>query len=163
MSTDVKTTGRRLTCTDIIAPVTVVPAGFVFSSDDARMDAERIHTWISTGAYWAIGRARETQDAAIAGSRNYGIFRESTDEQVAYARAVTDGVTFAWVCDVFVDDAFRGLGLGEALMAGVCADLDALGLKRIVLVTSSAHGLYDKFGFAGVDPAENWMARIRAD
>ncbi|MGO4256271.1 GNAT family N-acetyltransferase [Marmoricola sp. RAF53] len=142
--------------------MTEVPDGFVFSSDSSRMDHERIHHWLSTGAYWALGRPRETQDAAIAGSRSYGIFRD-TGEQVAYARAVTDGVTFAWVCDVFVDDAVRGLRLGEALVAGVCAELDELRIKRILLVTGNAHGLYDKFGFRTVEPAENWMVRIRAD
>jgi GNAT superfamily N-acetyltransferase len=84
-------------------------------------------------------------------------------EQVAYARAVTDGVTFAWLCDVFVDKSVRGLEIGVALVAAAAKELDSLGLKRIVLITADAHSLYERFGFAPVDSPESWMVKIRAD
>lgn len=140
--------------------MTDLPEGFELSSERDRMDRAAVHAWLSREAYWALGRSRATQDAAIDGSRNYGVFR-STGEQVAYARAVTDGVTFAWVCDVFVQEKERGLGLGESLVADMCADLDALGLKRIVLTTGDGHGLYRRFGFEAVEAPERWMVKMR--
>jgi GNAT superfamily N-acetyltransferase len=139
-----------------------LPGSYEFSSETARMDRALIHAWMSEQAYWALGRSRAGQDAAIDASRNYGIFTGAGD-QVAYARAVTDGVTFAWLCDVFVDPSTRGAELGKALVDAACADLDELGIRRTVLVTGSAHGLYDRFEFGAVDPPENWMVRFRPD
>src|SRR5580765_3899184 len=80
-----------------------VPDSFEFSADRARVDRAVVHRWMSEQAYWALGRSREVQDRAIDGSRNFGIYRSATGEQVAFARVVTDGATFAWICDVFVD------------------------------------------------------------
>ena len=138
--------------------MTTAPQGFEFSSDDDRMDRARIHAWLSTEAYWALGRSRSVQDAAIDGSRNFGVFRTS-GEQVAYARVVTDGVTFGWVCDVFVDQAVRGVGVGRALVSGMTAELDAMQLKRVLLKTGDAHGLYREFGFVDLEDPHPWMLR----
>lgn len=137
-----------------------LPDTYIFSSDVARMDRETIHAWLSEDAYWALGRSRTTQDAAIDGSLNFGVF-EASGAQVGYARAVTDGGTFAWVCDVYVAPAVRGLGLGKALAEEVCRELDARGLPRVLLATSTAHDLYSRFGFRPVDPPENWMIKVR--
>ncbi|CAM5233861.1 hypothetical protein SAURM35S_04553 [Streptomyces aurantiogriseus] len=82
--------------------------GYEISADPARIDAERVHRWLSTDAYWALGREREKQDRAIAGSLNFGVYDVASGEQVAYARVVTDRATFAWLCDVYVDPAVRG-------------------------------------------------------
>lgn len=133
-----------------------------FSSDPAELDRTLVHRWLSTDAYWAIGRAREVQDAAIDGSRNYGAFDEASARQVAYARVVTDGATFAWLCDVYVDPSVRGEGVGVALVEHVIADLEPLGLRRIALATGDAHGLYERFGFAPLADPEKWMVRAGA-
>lgn len=138
----------------------LLPEGFEFSSDTARVDRSLVHRWLSTEAYWALGRTRETQESAIDGSRNFGIYRNS-GEQVAYARVVTDGVTFAWLCDVFVDPSVRGHGIGVALIAGVSDSLSAI--NRVVLATGDAHGLYAKYGFGPIDPPDKWMIRFAAD
>lgn len=130
-----------------------------FSVDPGRIDADRVHHLLSEHSYWALGRSREVQDAAIAGSRNYGIYDTETGQQVAYARVVTDGATFAWLCDVIVDPEIRGHGLGVRLVEGVMADLEPLGLKRMLLKTGDAHGLYEKFGFDVVGDPELWMIR----
>jgi len=137
-----------------------VPDGFEFSADPSRVDRELVHRWLSTEAYWALGWPREAQDRAIDRSRNYGIYRRGSGEQVAFARAVTDDATFAWVCDVFVDASVRGLGLGSALMSQICADLAPLGLRRIVLATADAHSVYAKFGFVPLPNPERWMALL---
>lgn len=131
----------------------------VFSADPTRVDRARVHRWISEQSYWAKGRTREAQDAAIDGSRVYGVYDDESGEQLAFARVVTDAVTFAWLCDVFVDEAARGRGIGKLLVAGVVADLEPLGMRRIALATADAHGLYAQFGFAPLPTPERWMTR----
>ncbi|HEY8984180.1 MAG TPA: GNAT family N-acetyltransferase [Streptomyces sp.] len=131
--------------------------GYEISHDTDRVDAERVHRWLSTDAYWALGRAREKQDAAIAGSLNFGVYEEGSGEQVAYARVVTDRATFAWLCDVYVDPGVRGKGIGTSLVAAVRAHLEPLGVRRIMLATHDAHGVYAKLGFAPLEKPDLWM------
>ncbi|MCK0115650.1 GNAT family N-acetyltransferase [Isoptericola sp. S6320L] len=130
-----------------------------FSADPARLDRARVHELLSEHAYWATGRTREAQDAAIAASRNYGIYTPA-GEQIAYARAVTDGVTFAWLADVIVDPAHRGRGLGTRIVDGALADLDTLGLKRVLLKASpEARAVYLRAGFTELDEPDTWLQR----
>ena len=133
---------------------------FRISDDPADLDHDRIHRWIVDESYWANGRTRERQDAAIAGSWNFGAYDDATGEQLGYTRVVTDRATYAWVCDVFVDDSARGRGVGKALIARVVEELDALGIPRTILATADAHGLYAQNGFGPLVKPENWMARI---
>jgi GNAT superfamily N-acetyltransferase len=133
-----------------------------FSADPARLDLDRVHTWLAEESYWASGRSREAHDAAVAASRNYGIYDRTSGEQLAYARVITDGVTFAWLCDVFVDGEARGRGIGVALIERIMATLEPLGLRRIGLTTADAHGLYERFGFTALEHPEQWMARTTA-
>ncbi|MBG6180935.1 GNAT family N-acetyltransferase [Arthrobacter sp. CAN_A1] len=130
-----------------------------FSTSTDRIDRALVHRWLSEQSYWAVGRSRATQEAAIAASRNYGVYDDETGAQVAYGRAVTDGVTFAWLCDVFVAAEARGLGIGKMLAAGIVADLDSVQVKRILLSTGDAHGLYAQFGFVGLTEPTRMMAR----
>jgi GNAT superfamily N-acetyltransferase len=133
---------------------------FRFSADVAEIDRDWVHRWISEQSYWAPGRSRARQDAAIDGSRNFGIYSITSNKQVAYARMVTDGVTFAWLCDVFVDPEIRGHGIGTMLIDAIVEHCRPLGLRRIALSTDDAHGLYTKFGFAPLAAAEGWMERF---
>ncbi|WP_369828385.1 GNAT family N-acetyltransferase [Cryobacterium sp. M25] len=87
------------------------------------------------------------------------MFDSISGRQVAYARVVTGSVTFAGLCDVFVDPKVRGHGVGAALMNNICSMLDDLNLKRVILSTGDAHGLYEKFGFEPLAQPEKWMAR----
>ncbi|MBV7695429.1 GNAT family N-acetyltransferase [Streptomyces sp. TRM70350] len=132
--------------------------GYEISTDSDRIDAERVHRWLSTDAYWAIGRPREQQDRAVAGSLNFGVYATVSGEQVAYARVVTDLATFAWLCDVYVDPSVRGKGIGTALVEAVREHLRPHGLRRILLATHDAHGVYEKLGFAPLARPEEWMA-----
>jgi len=136
-----------------------MPTAIEFSADPARLDRDRVHSWLAEESYWATGRSRETQDAAVDASRNFGVYDAATGEQLGYARVITDGVTFAWLCDVFVATEARGRGVGVALVEGVIDALAPLDLKRIALTTADAHGLYERFGFRGLDEPAQWMAR----
>ena len=133
-------------------------SGYTFSTDSSRLDRPQVHAWLSEQAYWAMGRTREVQDAAIDGSRNYSVWN-ANGEQVAYARVVTDAATFAWLCDVFVDESARGNGVGKMLVEGVIADLQPLPVKRIVLATADAHGLYARYGFAPAEDPNRYMIK----
>ncbi|MFE5758687.1 GNAT family N-acetyltransferase [Streptomyces massasporeus] len=137
-----------------------LPEGYEISTDPGRVDRERVHHWLSTGAYWALGRTREKQDRAIEGSLNFGVHETVSGEQVAYARVITDRATFAWLCDVYVDPSVRGKGVGSALVAAVRDEMRRYGVRRVLLATHDAHGVYAKLGFAPLERPEHWMALI---
>ncbi|GAA4927042.1 GNAT family N-acetyltransferase [Streptomyces coeruleoprunus] len=137
---------------------TITFGPYTISTDPDRLDRARIHHWLSTDAYWALGRSRERQDRAIDGSLNFGAYDGASGDIVAYARVVTDRATFAWLCDVYVDRAARGKGLGTALVEAVRDHLAPLGLKRIMLATEDAHGVYEKVGFRPLEAPGRWMA-----
>lgn len=136
---------------------TTTSAAYDISTDPGRLDAARIHHWLSTDAYWALGRGRDVQDRAIAGSLNFGVYDRASGEQVAYARVVTDLATFAWLCDVYVAPVARGKGLGTELVAAVRDHLAPLGLRRVMLATEDAHGVYEKVGFKSLENPLMWM------
>lgn len=137
--------------------------GYLLSTDPDRIDLDRVHHWLSTDAYWAIGRSWETVTRAFAGSLPFGVYRPGDGRQVAVARAVTDGATFAWLCDVYVDRDERGRGLGSWLAEAVRDHLDALGVRRILLATNDAHGVYAKAGFTPLPEPQRWMQLDRRD
>ncbi|WP_436943505.1 GNAT family N-acetyltransferase [Streptomyces sp. SudanB25_2051] len=130
---------------------------YEISTDPARVDRERLHMWLSTDTYWARGRSRGKQDRAVDGSLNFAAYDTRSGDMAAYARVVTDLATFAWLCDVYVDPAARGAGLGTALVAAVRDHLAPHGLSRVMLATADAHGLYEKLGFRRIDDADRWM------
>ncbi|KPC78876.1 MULTISPECIES: GNAT family N-acetyltransferase [Streptomyces] len=130
---------------------------YEISADPARLDAARIHHWLSTDAYWALGRTREQQDRAIAGSLNFAAYDTASGEQAGYARVITDRATFAWVCDVYIDRAARGQGLGTRLVTAVRDELAPLGVRRFLLATKDAHGVYAKLGFTPLAEPDMWM------
>lgn len=136
---------------------------YVFSADPDHLDRARVHAWLAEESYWAKGRPREKQESAIDHSLNFGMYvaDDSGDPttQVAYARVVTDHTTFAWLADVFVDTAHRGHGLGKELIKNVLAALEPMDLRRILLKTNDAHGLYAQYDFAPLDSPESWMVR----
>jgi len=132
---------------------------FRFSDDPDDLDVTRVHRWLSEESYWARGRDLATQRAIVAGSRNFGVYDGATGQQLGYARVITDGVTFGWLADVFVDPGSRGRGVGAALVRGVIEAIEPLRLKRFALYTADAHGLYERFGFRALPDADGWMMR----
>jgi GNAT superfamily N-acetyltransferase len=131
------------------------PAGYWASDDRSLIDVEYVHNWLSTQSYWAKDRPREVTERAIAASLNLGLFTSSGDP-VGFCRWVTDGATFAWLCDVFIDPAHRGSGLGVFLVQVATEHPQVRGI-RLLLGTGDAHGLYRKFGFTEVALPERLM------
>jgi N-acetylglutamate synthase-like GNAT family acetyltransferase len=121
---------------------------YTVSTDPSRLDVDMVHRFLSEESYWAKGRAREVTDRAIANSFPFGVYLG--DEQVAFARAVTDTITFAWLADVFVLPAHRGNGVGKLLVETVIGDPRFAGMKRWFLGTADAHDLYRQFGFSEI-------------
>ena len=123
--------------------------GYLISTDPARLDREAIWRFLRT-AYWSPGVARDVVERAIENSLVFGLYSESAT-QAGFARVVTDRARFAWLADVFVVEAHRGVGLGIWLIETVLAHPD-LATVRFVLGTADAHGLYERFGFESADP-----------
>jgi predicted GNAT family acetyltransferase len=129
--------------------------GYEISTDPARVDVGKVHRWLSEESYWAAGRSYDVVARSIETSRSWSVF--AGEDQVAYARAVTDGATFAWICDVFVDSAHRGRGLGGRLVDRIVADLTAEGLPRFLLATRDAHDVYRRYGFTVLAGPDRYM------
>jgi GNAT superfamily N-acetyltransferase len=131
------------------------------STDDALLDVDRIHRWLSEDAYWSVGRSRAAVEESLRHSVNVGAYEGPTDEpvQVGFLRIVTDRATFAWVCDVYVDPSARGRAVGKALMAECDRLLAAYGVRRALLATADAHGLYAQYGFSPLADDGRWMVR----
>ena len=130
--------------------------GFQVSTDPARLDLDVMHGFLR-GAYWSVGIERSVIERAVAGSMNFGLY--DGEGQIGYARVVSDRATFAWMCDVFVLEPYRGRGLGRWLVSCVLGHPDLQGLRRWMLATADAHGLYRPFGFEIPAEPERLMAR----
>jgi GNAT superfamily N-acetyltransferase len=133
----------------------MVPMNLEISTDPDWLDIDLIHHSLSESAYWAIGRPREVVQRSFDNSLCFGAY--ANGRMVGFARVVTDYATFAWLADVFVVEAYRGHGVGKALVQAV-QDHPDLRAVRILLATRDAHGLYAQYGFEPVSP-ERYMQR----
>jgi len=124
------------------------------SSDRDRLDRKLVHGFLS-GTYWAAGIPRATVDHAIDNSYCFGVYEAG--RQIAFARVITDHATFAWLADVFVVESHRGRGVGKHLVAAILADPGLQNLRRWMLATLDAHGVYEPFGFRAVSHPERFM------
>jgi len=139
-----------------------LPAGYEVSTDPARIDIDYVHRYLSRESYWAGAIPRDVVARSIANALSFGLY-DPDGAQVGFARVITDRATFAWLADVFIDPAAQGLGLGKGLMDVVVAHPDLQGLRRFMLVTADAHGLYERYGFAAIPKPEMMMAILRTD
>jgi GNAT superfamily N-acetyltransferase len=141
--------------------VTVVehrPNGYTISTDKTRLDTGLIHRFLSEDSYWAQDRPYDVVERSIDHSLCFGVYAGT--EQVGFARVVTDYVTFAWLCDVFIVEPHRGQGLGKWLVETVVAHPDLDGIRLFSLATRDAHGLYRRYaGFEPLEVPEKWMVR----
>ena len=126
---------------------------YTISTDPARLDVDAIHAFLSH-SYWAEQIPKATVSASLAGSLCFGVYRGH--QQVGLARVITDHVTFAYLCDVYIEPAHRQRGLSKRLVEAIQKHPRLQGLKRWCLVTRDAHGLYEQFGFR-LTPSDGWM------
>jgi len=131
---------------------------FTISTDPARLDMDSIIEML-TRAYWAVGRPRERTERAIRNSLVFGIYEGA--KQIGVARVVSDYSIFAYLCDVFIHEDYRGHGLGKWLVQTIMEHPDLKEMRRWVLVTSDAHGLYKQFGFTSIEDPEHWMQSFK--
>jgi len=132
-----------------------------FSSDPARLDMALIHHYLARDSYWAQGMPRATLDRAIARSVCIGAYAGGA--QAGFARVVTDEATFGYLADVFVVEAHRGRGIARAMLAALFDDPRLQGLRRVLLATRDAHGLYAEFGFRPLAVPARFMERHDPD
>jgi GNAT superfamily N-acetyltransferase len=130
--------------------------GYEIDTSPGRLEVNQVHRWLSTDAYWALGRPASVVADSLANSVCFGVYA-STGEQVGFARAVTDHATFAWICDVYIDRSARSRGLGTWLAQAVTDELHAAGVHRIILATADAHSIYAKAGFTTLAEPNRWM------
>lgn len=132
------------------------------STDTVRLDMALIHRFLSTQSYWAQNIPRDVLVRAIAHSLCFGAYLASddgADRQVGFARVVTDRATFAYLADVFVLPEQRGAGIGKQLVEAVIAHPALQRLRRFMLATTTAAGLYERYGFQPL-PADNPLMQI---
>ncbi|MGV8925196.1 MAG: GNAT family N-acetyltransferase [Ewingella sp.] len=131
------------------------------STDKARLDLALIHRFLSEDSAWGKGISAAVVEKSIEGSLCFGGYL--AEQQVAFARVITDFATFANLVDVFVLPQHRGKGYSKMLMVEIMAAPELQGLRRITLATSDAHGLYAKFGFSPLNKPETFMERYQPD
>ena len=136
-------------------------AAFEISTDKGRLDVEMIHRFLAEESYWAKTRTVEQTRTAIEHSLCFGVYQG--DRQIGFARVVSDQATFAYVGDVFVLDEFRGQGIAKKLMEVIIADPRLQNLRRWILATRDAHGLYEQFEFSGLRHPDRWMEKTAPD
>jgi len=129
--------------------------GFTISTDKNLLDFDMIYHYLSKESYWSKGIKVERVQTSIDNSMCFGVY--AGGKQVGFARIVTDKAIFAYLCDVFVLDSHRGLGLSKWLMQTIRNHPELQGLKRWMLATNDAHGLYKQFGFGSLTNPEKWM------
>jgi GNAT superfamily N-acetyltransferase len=127
---------------------------FEISTDPTRLDLSMVHEFL-TNSYWAKGIPLETVRRSVENSLSFGIYHDH--RQVGFARVVTDRATYAYLADVFVLEPYRGRGLSKWLMECTTAHPDLQGLRRWMLATGDAHGLYRQYGFTELKAPERWM------
>ena len=132
---------------------------YLVSTDKARLNLEMIHGFLKT-SYWAAGIPAQAVRRSVENSLTFGLFRGA--EQVGFARVVTDYATFAYLADVFVLESYRGQGLGKWMMEVVFSYPELQDLRRWMLATRDAHGLYRKYGFAEPENPQIFMEKYSA-
>lgn len=130
---------------------------FIISTDRDLLQIDVIHKFLVEESYWSAGRTRGQTERAINNSLSFGLYKG--ENQIGFARVVSDFATFAYVGDVFVLEEFRGRGLSKWLMEAIMNYPDLQGLRRWILATKDAHSLYEKFGFQALKHPERWMEK----
>ena len=135
--------------------------GYCISTDKNKLDLKAVHAFLAEESYWSKGIPFEIVQKAAENSLTFGLYFEQ--QQIGYARVITDYATFAYLADVYVLHKFRGKGLSKWLMQTIGSHPDLQGLRRWILLTADAHGLYQQFGWTAISGPERWMERHNKD
>ncbi len=138
-----------------------IPEGYSISDDPSLLDMDVIYNYIGKESYWSAGMPRQILEKSVANSLCFGIYFQGA--QVGFARMITDKATFAYLADVFILKPHRGKGLSKRLMEVIIAHPDLQGLRRMMLTTRDAHGLYASYGFSPLRKPQNIMERHHPD
>lgn len=128
---------------------------FSISTDPKKLDFKMIHDYLANESYWSRNIPLKIVKSAAKNSLNFGVYH--LQEQIGYARVITDYTTVAYLGDVFILEKYRGLGLSKLLVKFIMTHAKLQGLRRWVLLTSDAHGLYKQFGWKEIANPEKWM------
>lgn len=136
-------------------PFQVQQNEFLISTDGQKLDIPLIHTFLSGDSYWSQGIPLEAVERSLKHSLCFGLYHR--EQQIGFARVITDYATFAYVGDVFVVPAWRRKGLSKWLVQTILEHPELQGFRRWLLVTADAHGLYEQFGFTCITQPEKFM------
>jgi len=128
---------------------------FLFSNDKSKLQVDVIHNYLSKESYWAKNISMNLVEETIKGSVCFGVYFE--EKQIGYARVITDMASFGYLADVFILEGYRGKGLSKELMAFIMNFEPLKKLRRFMLATKDAHGLYAQFGFEHLADPERFM------
>ena len=140
--------------------MTITKNHFTITTAQEKLDVEFIHAFL-TRSYWAEGIPRDVIKRSIEGALCFGLFENI--RQIGFARMITDKATFAYLADVFIIEEYRGRGLSKWLMEVIMSHPSLQGLRRMMLATRDAHGLYEKFGFTALQNVDRWMQKHDPD
>ncbi|MGI4022083.1 MAG: GNAT family N-acetyltransferase [Janthinobacterium lividum] len=129
--------------------------GFLISTDKNLLDINTIHHFLDISSYWGKGISLNTVETSIQNSTCFGVYHHQ--KQIGFARVITDLATFAYLCDVFILPDYRKFGLSKWLIQTIRNHPDLKNLRRLVLATADAHGLYEQFGFTRMKNQDRWM------
>jgi len=129
--------------------------GFLVSTDNSMLDINMIHHFLGQLSYWGKNISLQTVKTSIENSLCFGVYQQH--KQVGFARVITDFATFAYLCDVFILPDYRKNGLSKWLIQNIRNHPNLQKLRRLVLATADAHGLYEQFGFSRMKNQDRWM------
>ena len=128
---------------------------FSISTDPSKLDVDAIHRFLSTEAYWCLNIPKEKVQLSIEHSLCFGVYHQG--KQIGFARVISDYTTIAYLGDVYVLDDYRGRGISKWLMETIMSHPNLQGLRRWILLTGDAHGLYRQFGWTELADPSKWM------
>jgi GNAT superfamily N-acetyltransferase len=135
--------------------ITVYKDDYCISTDKSRLDTDAIHEFLSTKAYWCLNIPKDKVETGIEHSLCFGVYRNQ--QQIGFARVISDFAAIAYLGDVYIVEEERGKGLSKWLMETVMTHPDLQGLRRWILLTGDAHGLYRQFGWKELADPARWM------
>ncbi|HRG37458.1 MAG TPA: GNAT family N-acetyltransferase [Bacteroidia bacterium] len=138
-----------------MTPIEIKFDDFTITTDKSKMDVVAIHDFLSKYSGWSDNIPFERVKASIDNSLNFGLFHN--DKQIGFARVISDFSTIAYLGDIYVLGEYRGQGLSKQLMDAVINHPNLQGLRRWILLTSTADWLYEKYGFKKIPNPEVYM------